>query len=168
MVSVIQKNTCLIQVLNGWGRNLYQSSPRRKQKAGKIHPSKIKIELTLFNKTLKSPLDSKEKPVNHKINQPWLFIGRTDAQAEAPILWPPHAKSQHIGKDADAGKDWRQVEKGMTEDEMDGTTDSMDMSLSKLWEIVKDREAWCAVFHGGAELGMTEWLNNSSHDSWPG
>ena len=80
----------------------------------------MKIELTLFNKTFESPLDSKEKPVNPKRNQLWLFIGRIDVQAEAPILWPPYAKSQRIGKDADAGKDWRQVEKGMTEDEMVG------------------------------------------------
>ena len=64
-------------------------------------------------------LDSKEiKPVNPKGNQSWIFIGRTDAEAEAPILWPPDVKSQLIGKDSDAGKNWRQEEKGMTEDEM--------------------------------------------------
>ena len=70
---------------------------------------------------LESPLDSKEiKPVNPKGNQPWLFIGRVDADvdAEAPILWPPDAKSQHIGKGPDAGKDWRQEEKSVAEDEM--------------------------------------------------
>ena len=67
--------------------------------------------------TLESPLDSKElKPVNPKGNQPWIFIGRTDT--EAPILWPPHANSQLIGKDSDAGKGWRQEEKGTAEDEM--------------------------------------------------
>ena len=71
----------------------------------------------VLEKTLEHPLDCKEiKPVNPKRNQPWIFIGRTDA--EAPILWPPDAKSQLIGKDPDAGKDWRQEEKGMTEDEM--------------------------------------------------
>ena len=65
----------------------------------------------------KSPLDSKEiKPVNSKGNQPWIFIGRTDAEAEAPILWPPDVKSQLIGKDLDAGRDQKQEEKGMTED----------------------------------------------------
>ena len=70
---------------------------------------------------LESPLDCKEiQPVNHKGNQPWLFFGRTDAEAEAPILWPPHVKSQLIVKDPDAGKDWGQEEKGMTEDEMVG------------------------------------------------
>ena len=68
-----------------------------------------------------SPLDSKEiKSVNLKGNQPWIFIGRTDAEAEAPILWPPDGKSQLTGKDPDAGKDWRQEEKEMTEDEVVG------------------------------------------------
>ena len=74
-----------------------------------------------LEKTLESPLDSKEiKPVNPKGNQPWIFIGRTDAEAEAPILWLPDAKSRLIGKDPDAGKDWGQAEKGTTEDEMVG------------------------------------------------
>ena len=74
----------------------------------------------VLEKTLESPLDSREnKPVNPKGNQLWLFIGKTDAEAEAPILWPTNAKSQFIGKDYDAGKDWRQ-EKGVTEDEMVG------------------------------------------------
>ena len=68
-----------------------------------------------------SPLDCKEiQPVHPKGNQFWIFIGRTDAEAETPILWPPDAKNQHIGKDPDAEKDWRQEEKGMTEDEMVG------------------------------------------------
>ena len=72
---------------------------------------------TVLEKTLESPLDSKEiKPVNPKGNQPWIFIGRTDAEAEAPILWPPDAKSQLTGKDPYAGKDWGQEEKGKTED----------------------------------------------------
>ena len=70
---------------------------------------------------LESPLESKEiKPVNPKGNQPWIFIGRTDAEAEAPILWPPDAKSQLTGKDSNAGKDWGQEKKGMIEDEMVG------------------------------------------------
>ena len=76
--------------------------------------------MVVLEKTLESPLDCKEiQPVNPKGNQPWIFIGRTDAEAEAPIFWPPDVKSQLIGKDTDAGKDWRQ-EKGMTEDEMVG------------------------------------------------
>ena len=75
----------------------------------------------MLEKTLESPLDSKEiKSVNPKGNQPWIFIGRTDAEAEAPILWPPDAKSWLFGKDPDAGKDWRQEKKGMTEDEIVG------------------------------------------------
>ena len=76
------------------------------------------FQSVVLEKTLDS-LDSKEiKPVNPKGNQSWIFIGRTDAEAEAPIIWPPDAKSRLIGKDPDAGKIWRQEEKGMTEDEM--------------------------------------------------
>ena len=75
----------------------------------------------VLEKTLESPLDCKEiQPVHSKGNQPWVFIGRTDGEAEAPILWPPNAKSWLIGKDPDAGKDWRLGEKGKTEDEMVG------------------------------------------------
>ena len=99
----------------------------------------------MLEETLESPLDSKEiKPVNPKGNQSWIFIGRTDA--EAAIFWPPDVKSQLIRKDPDAGKDWRQEEKGMTEDEMVGWHHQlMDMGLSKLQEMVKDREAWHAT-----------------------
>ena len=75
----------------------------------------------VLEKILESPLDCKEiKPVNPKGNQSWIFMGRTDAEAESPILWPPDAKNRLIRKDPDAGKDWRQEEKGMTEDEMVG------------------------------------------------
>ena len=73
----------------------------------------------MLEKTMEGSLDSKEiKPINPKRNQPWVFIGRTDAGAEAPIGWPPDAKSQLIGKDPDAKKDWRQKEKNTAEDEM--------------------------------------------------
>ena len=76
----------------------------------------------VLEKTLESPLDSKEiQPVPPKGNQSWIFIGRTDAEAETPILWLPDAKNQLIWKDPDAGKDWGQEEKGMTEDEMVGS-----------------------------------------------
>ena len=79
------------------------------------------LQTVVLEKTLESPLDSKEiKPVNPKGKQPWIFTGRTDAEAEMPILWPPHMNSRLIGKDSDAGKDWRQEEKGVTEDEMVG------------------------------------------------
>ena len=75
----------------------------------------------VLEKTLESPLDCKEiQPVHPKGNQAWIFIGRTDTEVETPILWPPDGKSRLMGKDPDAGKDWRQEEKGMTEDEMVG------------------------------------------------
>ena len=75
----------------------------------------------VLEKTLESPLDNEEiKPINPKGNQPWILIGRTDAEAEDPMLWPPDAKSWLIEKDPDAGKDWRQKEKMVTEDEMVG------------------------------------------------
>ena len=85
-------------------------------------------------KTLESPLDCKEiQPVHPKGDQSWVFIGRTDVEAETPILWPPNVKSWLIWKDPDAGKDWRQEEKRTTEDKLvDGITDSMDMSLGEL------------------------------------
>ena len=75
----------------------------------------------VLEKTLENPLDCKEiQPVNPKGNQSWIFIGRTEAEAETPIIWPPNAKNWLNGKDSNAGKDWRQEEKGTTEDEMVG------------------------------------------------
>ena len=107
----------------------------------------------MLEKTLENLLESKKiKLVSPKGNQSWIFIARTDAEAEAPILWPPNTKSCLIRKDPDAGKDWRQEEKGTTEDEVVGCHHWLSgHGLGRLWELVMDREAWRAAVHGVAK-----------------
>ena len=116
----------------------------------------------VLEKTLESPLDCKEiKPVHPKGNQLWIFTGRMDTEAEAPIFWPPEVKGQFIRRDSDAGKDWRQEEKGMTEDEMVGWYHRLNGH-----ELQQDPGACdgqgsvvCCSPWGYKELDMTEWLN---------
>ena len=116
----------------------------------------------VLEKTLESPLDCKEiQPVHYKGDQPWVFIGRTYAKAETPVLWPPHEKSWLIGKDPDAGRDWRQEEKGTTEDEMAGWHHQLDGRESGWTPGVGDGQGGLECWNswGCKESDMTEWLN---------
>ena len=120
----------------------------------------------MLEKTLEIPLDGMEiKPVNPKGNQSWIFIGRTDAEAETPVLWPRDVKNWLTGKDPDAGKDWRQEEKGMTEDEIVGWHHRLDGCEFEQVLGVGDgqRGLVCCCSRGHKESDTTEWLNNNIH-----
>ena len=116
----------------------------------------------MFEKTLESPLDCKEiQPVHPKGDQSWVFIGRADVEAETPIFWPLHAKSWLIGKDPDAGRDWGQGQKGMTEDEMTGWHHWLDAHEFGWAPGVGDGQGGlaCCDSWGHKESDMTERLN---------
>ena len=119
----------------------------------------------VLKKTLESPLDSKEiKLVKPKRSQPWIFIGRTGAEAEVPILWPFGMKSWLIGKDPDAGKDWGQEEKGAAEDETAGWHDQLNGH--EFEQTVGHRGAWLAEVHRVSKSRTRQWLNSNKNVVW--
>ena len=116
----------------------------------------------VLERTFENPLDCKEiQPVHPKGDQSWVFIGRTDAEAETPVLWPPHAKSWLIGKDPDTGKDWAQEEKRTTEDEMVGWHHCLDGHGFGWTPGVGDGQGGlaCCGSWGRKESDTSEWLN---------
>ena len=125
------------------------------------------FQTVVLEKTPESPLDSKEiQQVNRKGNQSWIFIGRTDAKAEVPVLWPPDAKSWLIGKTLMLGKIESKRRRGKQEMRwFNGITESKDMNLSKLWEIIENREAWHAAVHGVAK-SWTQLSNRTTKERW--
>ena len=125
----------------------------------------------VLEKTLESPLHCKEIQLVHpKGDQSWIFIGRTDAEAETPILWPPDVENRLIWKDTDAGKDWRLEEKGTTEDETVGWHHRLNgHDVSKLQEIVKDREACHASVYRDtkSQTQLSDWTTTTTIQGWP-
>ena len=122
----------------------------------------------VLEKTLESPLDCKEiQPVHPKGNRSWILIGRTDAESETPILWQSDVKNWLIGKDPDAGKDWRQEEKGLTEDEMIGWHHQLNAHEFEQALGVGDGQGSlaCCSLWGSKEVDMTEWLNWTDQES---
>ena len=118
----------------------------------------------VLEKTLESPVDSKEiKPVNpKKKNQSWIFIGKTDAEAETPIIWPPDMESWLTGKDPDAGKDWRQEEKGMTEDEMFGWHHQLEQvwaSSGRSWRTGK--AGMLQSMQSRSQTQLSDWITST-------
>ena len=124
----------------------------------------------VLEKTLESPLDCKEiQPVHSEGDQPWDFFGRNDAKAETPVLWPPHAKSWLSGKDSDAGRDWGQEEKGMTEDELAGWHHRLDGSESEWTLGVGDDQGGLACCDSQGRRVRHDWateLNWTDLSQW--